>query len=97
VISGLVGVASYQLFGETIWFAAAIGVSVAVVAMIVTKTLHPPGGATALIAVIGGEKIHSLGFLYVLVPAGAGAVVLLIVALIVNNLSKNRKYPEYWL
>ena len=96
MISGLVGVASYQLFSETIWLAAAIGVSLAVVAMIVTKTLHPPGGATALIAVIGGEKIHNLGFLYVLVPAGAGAVVLLIVALIVNNLSKNRKYPEYW-
>ena len=96
MISGLVGVASYQLFGETIWLAAAIGVSLAVVAMLVTKTLHPPGGATALIAVIGGEKIHNLGFLYVLVPAGAGAVVLLIVALIVNNLSNNRKYPEYW-
>lgn len=97
VISGLVGVASYQLFSETIWFAAAIGVSLAVVAMLVTKTLHPPGGATALIAVIGGEKIHNLGFLYVLVPAGAGAVVLLIIALIVNNLSRHRKYPEYWL
>lgn len=96
-ISALVGVASYLLFGETIWLAAAIGVSVAVVAMLVTKTLHPPGGATALIAVIGGEKIHNLGFLYVLVPVGAGAVVLLIVALIVNNLSDNRKYPEYWI
>ena len=96
VISGLVGVVSYQLFGETMWLAAAIGVSLAVVAMLVTKTLHPPGGATALIAVIGGEKIHNLGFLYVLLPVGAGTIVLLIVALIVNNLSRNRKYPEYW-
>ena len=57
----------------------------------------PPGGATALIAVIGGQKIHSLGFLYAFVPAGLGAAVLLAVALLVNNLSKNRKYPEYWL
>ncbi|MCX5717942.1 MAG: HPP family protein [Nitrospirae bacterium] len=96
VISGLVGVAAYQLFGETIWLAAAIGVSLAIVAMLLTATLHPPGGATALIAVIGGEKIHNLGFLYALVPAGAGATVLLIIALIVNNLSRNRKYPEYW-
>ena len=62
VISGLVGVASYQLFSETIWLAAAIGVSLAVVAMLVTKTLHPPGGATALIAVIGGEKYTTLDF-----------------------------------
>ncbi|MCK9420577.1 MAG: HPP family protein [Nitrospirae bacterium] len=97
VISGLVGVACYQLAGETIWIAAALAVSLAIVAMLATKTLHPPGGATALIAVIGGAKIHSLGYLYAFVPAGAGAAILLIVALIVNNLSKNRKYPEYWL
>jgi len=97
VISALVGVMSYQLFGETIWLAASIGVSLAVVVMLLTKTLHPPGGATALIAVIGGKKVHDLGFLYVLLPVGAGAVILLLVALFVNNLSKNRKYPEYWL
>jgi len=62
-----------------------------------TKTLHPPGGATALIAVIGSNKIHALGFLYAVVPVGLGAVVMLIVALIVNNIPKNRSYPEYWL
>jgi len=97
IISGFVGVACYQLFGDVIWMAAALGVSLAIVAMLATKTVHPPGGATALIAVIGGKKIHDLGFLYVLLPAGAGALILLIVALLVNNLSKNRKYPEYWL
>ena len=97
VISGLVGVACYQLFGGTIWIAAALAVSLAITAMLATKTLHPPGGATALIAVIGGAKVHNLGFLYAFLPAGAGAVVLLVVALLVNNLSKNRKYPEYWI
>ena len=96
MLSGLVGVACYQMFGETIWLAAALAVSFAIVSMLATKTLHPPGGATALIAVIGGPKIHSLGFLYAIIPAGAGAVILLIVALVVNNLSRNRKYPEYW-
>jgi CBS-domain-containing membrane protein len=97
VISGLVGVACSQLFGDTVWLAAALGVSLAIVAMLATRTLHPPGGATALIAVIGGPKIHSLGYLYAFLPAGAGAVILLIVALLVNNLAKNRRYPEYWL
>lgn len=96
IISGLVGVACQQIFGGVVWFAAAMAVSFAIVAMLATKTLHPPGGATALIAVIGGTKIHNLGFFYALVPAGAGAVILLIVALIVNNLAKERKYPEYW-
>jgi CBS-domain-containing membrane protein len=97
IISGLVGVACYQLFGQVIWMAAALSVSLAIAAMLITKTLHPPGGATALIAVIGGRKIHDLGFLYAFLPAGAGALILLIVALLVNNLSKNRRYPEYWV
>jgi CBS-domain-containing membrane protein len=64
--------------------------------MLVTRTVHPPGGATALLAVIGGPKLHALGYLYVLVPAGAGACLLLLVALVVNNLARHRRYPEYW-
>lgn len=96
VLSGLVGVTCYMLFGGTVWLAAALAVSLSVVAMLLTGTLHPPGGATALIAVIGGEGIHDLGFLYALVPAGLGALVLLAVALIINNLSRSRKYPDHW-
>lgn len=96
VVSALVGVACARAFGDTAWLAAALGVSLAIVAMLLTRTLHPPGGATALIAVIGGPKIHALGFLYALVPAGLGALVLLAVALAVNNLARARKYPEYW-
>ncbi|MGO9611838.1 MAG: HPP family protein [Dissulfurispiraceae bacterium] len=97
IVSGLIGVACYLFLGRTIWLSAALAVSLSIAAMFVTKTLHPPGGATALIAVIGGQKIHNLGFLYAFVPAGLGALVLLIVALIVNNLSSTRRYPEYWL
>jgi CBS-domain-containing membrane protein len=96
ILSGLVGVACYQLFGGTLWLASALAVSLAIAVMVITKTLHPPGGATALIAVIGGPKVHVLGFLYALVPAGLGALILLVVALLVNNLSRNRRYPEYW-
>ena len=64
--------------------------------MLVTRTLHPPGGATALIAVIASAKVHVLGYLYVLLPVGMGAVIMLIVALLVNTLAKNRRYPEFW-
>ena len=49
-----------------------------------------------MIAVIGGDKVYKLGFLYPFLPVGLGALVLLIVALLVNNLSRNRTYPEYW-
>lgn len=96
VIAGLIGVACYRMFGDTLWIAGALASSIAIVAMLLTKTLHPPAGATALIAVIGGEKIHSLGYLYAFIPAGLGALVLLIIALLVNNLSRGRRYPEYW-
>ena len=60
------------------------------------KPSTPPGGATALIAVIGDEKIHSLGFRYAVLPVGLGALVMLIVVLIVNNIPQTRRYPEFW-
>ena len=97
VVSALIGVASYNLFHEHLWFASALSVATAIAAMHVTKTLHPPGGATALIAVIGSPKIHDLGYLYAVIPVGTGALLMLVVALLVNNLSANRKYPEFWV
>jgi CBS-domain-containing membrane protein len=97
VISALIGVSTYKLLHPWMWLAAAVAVATAIAAMHATRTVHPPGGATALIAVIGGEKIHNLGYLYVLIPVAAGAVILLLVALIVNNIPKTRKYPEFWI
>ena len=96
IVSAVIGVIAYKLFYPFPWFASAFAVATAIAVMHATKTLHPPGGATALIAVIGSEKIHGLGFLYVVIPVGAGAVMMLIIALIVNNIAKSRKYPEYW-
>jgi len=97
VLSAVIGVAAYQFLGAMPWLAGAVAVSTAIALMHLTKTLHPPGGATALIAVIGGDSIHQLGYLYAIVPAGIGALVMLIIALAVNNLSPNRRYPEFWL
>lgn len=97
VLSALVGVAAYQVFSPHLWLASAIAVATAIAVMHLTKTLHPPGGATALIAVIGGEKVHQLGFLYALMPAGGGAIIMLVIALIINNIPKSRKYPEFWI
>jgi CBS-domain-containing membrane protein len=97
VLSGFVGVASYQVLSSNLWIAAALAVATAIALMHATKTLHPPGGATALIAVIGSDKIHALGYLYPVVPAGLGAAIMLGVALLVNNIPKSRRYPEFWL
>jgi CBS-domain-containing membrane protein len=96
LMSATIGVAVFQLLGDH-FVAAGLAVSLAMAAMTVTDTLHPPGGATALIAVVGGETIHDLGFLYTLMPAGLGALLLLIIALFVNNIPKTRRYPVYWV
>jgi len=96
VFSAIIGVAAYNLMDAHVWLAAPIAVATAIAVMHATKTLHPPGGATALIAVIGGEKIHNLGYLYAIIPAGVGALIMLVVALLVNNIPKRRRYPEFW-
>lgn len=97
VLSAFVGVIAFKLFHAEPWMAASVAVATSVALMHATKTLHPPGGATALIFVIGSDQIHALGFMYVLVPTGAGALTMLLVALIFNNMSSHRRYPEFWL
>jgi CBS-domain-containing membrane protein len=96
-LSALVGVACRQLLHPNLWLAAALAVSTAIAVMHATRTLHPPGGATALIAVTGGDMIHDLGFRHALFPVGGGAVILLLLALFVNNLPKSRRYPKFRL
>lgn len=93
VISAIVGVSVFKLFPEWIWLAAPLAVSSSIVCMQMTKTLHPPGGATALIAVIGTPRVKELGYLYVLSPVLSGCLILLVVALVFNNMTPNREYP----
>ncbi len=99
LFSAITGVAVSSLCPDNIPLAGALAVSCSIALMHATRTLHPPGGATALIAVIGGEKVQSLGFWYVLCPVLVGALLMLLVALAVNNLSSDstRHYPVYWL
>ena len=96
ILSAIVGVACWKLLYQYPWLAQAMAVATAIALMHVTRTLHPPGGATALIAVIGSAKIHNLGFWYVLMPATVGPLILLVVALLVNNIPASRRYPEIW-
>ena len=96
LISALIGVTAFKILDPNLWLAAALAVATSIAVMHATKTLHPPGGATALIAVISGPKVHNLGYLYALVPVGVGALIMLAVALLVNNLAPQRRYPEFW-
>jgi len=94
LISAFIGVTIGKFLPDITWLSAALAVSLSIVFMQITKTLHPPGGATALIAVIGSEKIKNLGYMYLFSPVLSGIIIMLTVALVFNNLSKNRHYPS---
>lgn len=96
IVSALIGVACWRLFHETPALAQALAVATAIALMHFTRTLHPPGGATALIATLGSADIERLGYWYVVLPATLGPLILLLVALVVNNLPRTRRYPEVW-
>ncbi|WP_256012574.1 HPP family protein [Desertivirga xinjiangensis] len=93
LVCAFVGVTVHRLIPQEVWLSSALSVSLSIVLMQITKTLHPPGGATALIANIGSEKIKNLGYLYLINPVLSGVLILLSVALIVNNSTSHRNYP----
>lgn len=92
LVSALVGVLCQRLIPEP-HLAAALAVGLAIVAMLACRCAHPPGGATALTAVIGGATIHDLGFAYLLHPVLSGASAVLLMGLVLNNLLPGRHYP----
>lgn len=94
LVCALVGVTVHYIVPDQGWLAAALAVSLSIVLMQITKTLHPPGGATALIANIGSPKIVALGYWYVLSPVLTGVLILFFVAVLVNNLAPHRRYPK---
>lgn len=93
LVSAIIGVTVQQLAPDILWITAPLAVSLSIVLMQVTKTLHPPGGATALIAVTGSAEIKNLGYWYVISPVLTGTLILLAVALLFNNMTSKRIYP----
>lgn len=92
LISALVGVACAQWIPQvSIAAAAAVGISVG--AMYYARCIHPPGGATALAAVIGGDAIQQLGYHYLLTPVLLNVAAMLVVAVVFNALFQWRRYP----
>ena len=99
VVSALIGVSLGKVLGADTMLVYPLAVALSIFAQQVTRTVHPPGGATALIAIIGGENVRNLDFYYAICPVMIGAVIMILVAVLVNNLSSdsNRNYPSYWL
>ncbi|MFB6454260.1 HPP family protein [Chitinophaga sp. Hz27] len=95
IFSAIVGVTVRYLipWPEFEWLACATAVALSLIVMQMTKTVHPPGGATALLAIAGSPAIRKLGYWYVLSPVATGVAILLLVAVVVNNMTSIREYP----
>jgi len=93
-LSAIVGVACWQWIPDHA-IAASASVGLAIGVMIITRCIHPPGGATALAAVIGSEKLHQLGYSYEYEPILLNTVTILFVAITFNAFFKARIYPAY--
>lgn len=92
LVSALIGVTCFNLVSDT-FLAASLAVGLAIGAMHLLACVHPPGGATALAAVIGGPTITGLGYSYLLTPVLLNVVVLLLIAIIFNYFFSWRRYP----
>jgi CBS domain-containing membrane protein len=93
-LSAVIGVACWQWIPD-FTLAASASVGLAIGAMYFARCIHPPGGATALAAVIGSEKLHGLGYAYALEPILLNAVIILLAAIVFNGLFRWRRYPAH--
>ncbi len=92
VVSAVIGVACARWISDP-FVAGGLAVSGAIAAMFVLRCLHPPGGAIALTAVLGGAAIHDAGFSFALMPVAINSLLMLAVAVIFNNATRHR-YPH---
>ena len=89
-ISTLTGLAFLMLFGP-VWWSVALAVGVAIMLMMASRTVHPPAGSNPVIVFL-----LQPGWDYLFFPTLSGAVLLVLVALLYNNLSRSANYPKYW-
>lgn len=94
LLSAIVGVCCQQWFPDQTW-TPALAVGLAVGVMHYARCMHPPGGATALAAVIGGAEIYRLGFGYLVFPIGINVASILLMALVFNAFFPWRRYPAH--
>lgn len=92
LIAALVGVACWKLFSDPV-MASAIAIALTIGGMFLLRCIHPPSGAVALTAVLGGPAVHALGFGFVLDPVMLNSFCILAVAIAYNRVT-GRDYPH---
>lgn len=94
LVSAVVGITCYQWIPAPV-LAVAVATGASMVLMGWLRCMHPPGGATAISAIIGGEAVHNLGYAFVVVPVLINSIILLSIAMAVATLRvKNPFYDE---
>jgi CBS-domain-containing membrane protein len=92
LVSAFIGVSCY-LFIPNLYLSAAMAVGLSIITMHYLRCIHPPGGATALSAVMAGPSVHELGYHYVVTPVLINVVVIFSVAIVYNYFFSWRRYP----
>ncbi len=92
MVSAIIGVTCAR-FVPDLFLAAALAVGLAIGAMHYLRCIHPPGGATAITAVIGGPAIHALGYQFLFAPVLLNVAIILVAAIAVNAFFAWRRYP----
>jgi CBS-domain-containing membrane protein len=92
LVSAVIGVSCARYIPDML-LAAALSVGFAILAMHYLRCIHPPGGATALSAVIGGPAVHAIGYGYVVEPILINTAVILAIAIVFNALFDYYRYP----
>lgn len=90
LFSSFIGLAVLTLFGPQ-WWAAGLAVGTAIAVMMLTRTVHPPAGSNPVIVFLSQP-----GWDFLLFPTLIGSVIVALVALIYNNLTRKGRYPGYW-
>ena len=93
LISAAIGITCAHAIADP-FYAGALAVALSIGAMHYLGCLHPPGGATALVAVLGDEPVRSLGYAFMVTPVLANVLIMLSVAVIANYPFRWRRYPR---
>jgi len=91
VVSAIIGISAYFLIPNPI-LASSAAIGVAMFAMHFSGCMHPPGGATAVTAVIGGAAVHELGYYFVIVPVLFNSIILLSVAMAIGTFREKNPF-----
>lgn len=92
ILSTACGTLAAQLLGHGV-LAAGVAVGLSILVMSMTRSLHPPGGGCALLAVVGGPEILAKGYWFALMPGGLNAALLVLAGIAFHRFS-GHSYPH---